>query len=85
MAVSVEEKILRKEVQIEKIKDSITEKKEKLSVYEKELVILKEEKELQQLLKVKKAFSSEDDIEKLIKAIENKDVESIKSLIEKNE
>lgn len=80
MAVNIDEKILKKELLVEKIREQINNYKGKLAIQEKELSKLKDEKEFQELMKIKKALNNDDDVSKLLVAIQNKDVESIKSL-----
>ncbi len=85
MAVSIDEKILKKELLVEKIREQIYNSKEKLAIQEKELSKLKDEKEFQELMKIKKALNSDEDVSKLLVAIQNKDVESIKLLFREDE
>ncbi len=81
MSVSIDEKILKKELLIEKTREQINSSKEKLVMQEKELSKLKDEKEFQELMKIKKALNSDDDVSKLVTAIENKNIDIIKTLL----
>lgn len=84
MAISIDEKILKKELEIDKLKEQISERTAKLSEREKELATLNKEKDLENLLRVKKCFNNEEDVDKFLEAVGNKDIESIKKLLDKN-
>lgn len=82
MAISIDEKILKKELEIDKLKEQISERTAKLSEREKELATLNKEKDLENLFRVKKCFNNEEDVDKFLEAVGNKDIESIKKLLD---
>lgn len=84
MANSIDDKILKKELEIEKSKDFIVKYKEKLVIQEKELSKLKEERDFQKLIKFKETFDNEEDVSKFIEAVKNRDIESITLLLKKD-
>lgn len=84
MANSIDDKIFKKELAIEKSKETIAKTKENLLIQEKDLVNLKNERDLQKLIKMKETFDNEEDVSKFIDAVGNGDIESIKLLLKKH-
>lgn len=78
---TLEDKILKKEILIEKLNAQKKQIDEKLSVQNKELIKLKEEQELNELLKLKKVFNKPEDINNFLEAIDNRNIDRIKTIL----
>ncbi len=80
---TLNDKILKKENEVENLKNQITKFKERLATATRDLQVLKDEKELNELLRLKDAFSSTDDVATFVEAVNIGDIETIKSLLSK--
>lgn len=78
---TLEDKILKKEILIEKLNAQKKQIDEKLSVQNKKLIKLKEEQELNELLKLKKVFNKPEDINNFLEAIDNRNIDRIKTIL----
>lgn len=81
MAKTLEESILESEVRLENYKSKRKHYDEKVKNEESILDNLKKEKQLEKWSVVKQSFSSDEDLDLFIKAIESKDMEAIKKLL----
>ncbi len=81
MAKTLEESILESEVRLENYKSKRKHYDDKIKNEESILDNLKKEKQLEKWSVVKQSFSSDEDLDLFIKAIESKDMEAIKKLL----
>ncbi len=83
MAKSIDEKIIKKQENIDELQQKQNSNNEKLLIEMKELEKLITEKELENLLKLKNVFNNSNDVDEFFKAVAMKDIQEMERLMKK--